>query len=269
MRKAAWLAAALSLVAAQGSADVWDVSVPNDDTIVNTPNFLVHGARQVHDLEVRPGPVADEDWYMVYTLPYSSYEFLQDGTTGATVVPTRLTVERTDVTGTVLQTGRNLGNQINWADAITMSWENATAATQFDLVRVTSPACGISCTSNEQYTVRFYETTYSIPRFNNAGGQLTVLILQNLNTVPAGVTPVHGTVHFWSTAGSLLATHVFSLSALETLVVNTASIPGAAGVGGAITVSNDGRYGQLSGKAVALEPATGFSFDSPMTPKPH
>jgi hypothetical protein len=39
------------------------------------------------------------------------------------------------------------------------------------------------------------------------------------------------------------------------------------GVGGALTIANDGRYGDLSGKTVALEPSTGFSFDSPMIPR--
>ena len=43
----------------------------------------------------------------------------------------------------------------------------------------------------------------------------------------------------------------------------------ANGVGGAVTVAHDGRYGDLSGKTVALEPATGFSFDSPMLPRVH
>jgi hypothetical protein len=45
-------------------------------------------------------------------------------------------------------------------------------------------------------------------------------------------------------------------------------VAGVAGQGGAITVSHDGRYGDLSGKTVALEPSTGFSFDSPMLPVP-
>jgi hypothetical protein len=35
-----------------------------------------------------------------------------------------------------------------------------------------------------------------------------------------------------------------------------------------MTVSHDGRYGDLTGKTVALEPSTGFSFDSPMLPVP-
>jgi hypothetical protein len=30
---------------------------------------------------------------------------------------------------------------------------------------------------------------------------------------------------------------------------------------------NNGPYGSLTGKAVALEPATGFSFDTPLTPR--
>jgi hypothetical protein len=42
----------------------------------------------------------------------------------------------------------------------------------------------------------------------------------------------------------------------------------ASGQRGSITVSHDGGYGALTGKAVALESATGFSFDSPMAPRP-
>lgn len=50
-------------------------------------------------------------------------------------------------------------------------------------------------------------------------------------------------------------------------MLNTASV--AAGTGGALTVAHDGRYGDLVGKTVALEPATGFSFDSPMVARLH
>ena len=38
-------------------------------------------------------------------------------------------------------------------------------------------------------------------------------------------------------------------------------------MGGSVTIANDGRYGDLSAKTVALEPATGFSFDSPALPR--
>jgi len=65
-------------------------------------------------------------------------------------------------------------------------------------------------------------------------------------------------------AGALLATQAFSLAAKNTLVVGTVTIAGLSGQSGAITIAHDGRYGDLTGKAVALEPATGYSFDSPM-----
>ena len=54
----------------------------------------------------------------------------------------------------------------------------------------------------------------------------------------------------------------------STLVLNTATVAGASGEGGTITISHDGRYGDLTGKTVALEPSTGFSFDSPMIARP-
>ena len=71
-----------------------------------------------------------------------------------------------------------------------------------------------------------------------------------------------GTICFWSNAGVLLASQSLALGARSTLVLDTATVPGTSGTGGSITVSNDAPYGMLGGKAVALEPATGFSFDS-------
>lgn len=38
---------------------------------------------------------------------------------------------------------------------------------------------------------------------------------------------------------------------------------------GSTTMAHDGRYGDLQGKSVALEPATGFSFDTPLSYRPH
>jgi hypothetical protein len=51
-------------------------------------------------------------------------------------------------------------------------------------------------------------------------------------------------------------------------VTNTASVAGLPGQSGSITLTHDGAYGALAGKAVALEPATGLSFDSPLSCKP-
>jgi hypothetical protein len=35
-----------------------------------------------------------------------------------------------------------------------------------------------------------------------------------------------------------------------------------------MTLSHDGPYGSLAGKAVAVEPATGFTFDTALAPRP-
>jgi hypothetical protein len=49
--------------------------------------------------------------------------------------------------------------------------------------------------------------------------------------------------------------------------LNTATLPRLQGTSGSMTVSHDAPHGVLAGKAVALEPATGFTFDSPMEPR--
>jgi hypothetical protein len=107
-----------------------------------------------------------------------------------------------------------------------------------------------------------WETTGSIPRFNNSGTQVTVLLLQNPTDYQ-----INGTVYFWENGGSFLASQGFTLDPKALFVFNTASV--APGFAGAITVTQDGRFGDLQGKSVALEPATGFSFDTPMSYRSH
>jgi hypothetical protein len=99
-----------------------------------------------------------------------------------------------------------------------------------------------------------------VPRFNNSGTQITVLLLQN----PTNYT-IGGNIYFWDTTGTLIATSPFSLGPKQLEVLNTATV--APGVGGTVTIAHDGRYGDLAAKTVALEPATGFSFDSPALPR--
>jgi hypothetical protein len=92
---------------------------------------------------------------------------------------------------------------------------------------------------------------------------VTVLLLQNPTD-----DPVAGEINFWSASGGYVAAEPLNLQPRSTLVLNTATVPGVGGQGGTITVATDGAYGALSGKTVALEPSTGFSFDSPMLPRP-
>jgi hypothetical protein len=50
-------------------------------------------------------------------------------------------------------------------------------------------------------------------------------------------------------------------------VLHTAGLPLASTGSGSVTVVHDGPYGAIAGKAVALEPSTGFSFDTPLVLK--
>jgi len=91
-----------------------------------------------------------------------------------------------------------------------------------------------------------------------------VLLIQN----PASYT-ISGRAWFWDPSGALLHIHPFSLPPKAVLAFNTASAVALQNKGGTITVSSDGRYGDLVGKGISLEPATGFSFDTPMELRPY
>ena len=77
-----------------------------------------------------------------------------------------------------------------------------------------------------------------------------------------------GRAYFWSSAGALLATLAFDLVPRGTTTLNTATVPALASQDGSLTVAHDGGYGALAGKTIALEPARGYSFDSPLVARP-
>lgn len=259
MAKRLWLVLALGLAligARPALADVWDVATNNDDTVGSTENDLVHGSDQIHDLgDIVAGTTPDQDWYTVGEASNSSYQAVVDGTTGDIG---GVTVERFDTTGsTSLQTGVAIG--VGYSQSL--AWDNAGAAVN-EFVRVTSTACP-GCDTNDQYRIRFYDTSCAIARFNNSATQVTVMVIQNTTS-----GPVNGNYYLYSPAGVLLnATTTFSLAANATLVRNTTlDAPGASG---SITITNDTGYGAVAGKAVALEPATGFTFDTALSCRPH
>ena len=261
MRKDMWIVLGLgvALLAAPARADVWDVQTSSDNTPAGTQNELVHGSDQIHDLGVLAGNVPDQDWYRIGQKAFSSYEVVVDATSGD--IGAGVLVQRYGAGGTpLIQTAVPVTAGLNYSQSL--RWMNATATEiTSELVRVQSSSCTTNCGPDDVYRLRAFETTQSIPRFNNSASQVTVLLLQN----PSGYT-IAGNVYFWATTGGApLATHPFTLGPKNTMVLNTASV--VAGVGGAITLASDGRYGDLSGKTVALEPATGFSFDSPMVPR--
>lgn len=221
---------------------------------------LAHGTDAPYDLAAQPGPAADEDVFRVNQKPHSSYEVVVDATSGDIGAGGGPFLERIASDGTtVLQGSLPIGT----GSSRSLRWRNTTSAqVEGETVRVRSAGCGTDCGPDDVYRIRAYETTYSVPRFNNAGTQITVLVLQNPTSYP-----ISGEVYFRITSGTLVAVQPFALSPKETLVLNTAAVAGANGVSGGLTIAHDGRYGDLSGKTVALEPATGFSFDSALDPR--
>jgi hypothetical protein len=226
-------------------------TIVDDDAPSLSSNELNHGSVLRADLLVRP------DLYRIGQRPYSSYEVVIDGTSGD-IVP--VTLERlAGNNATVLQ----VASPVSVGDSVSLRWEDTTSLIVTNQHIRVNGTCATPCGADDVYRIRAFETTYSIPRFNNSGSQVTVLLLQN----PAAYT-VTGNIWFWSTSGTPLGSRAFTLPARQTLILNTATVAGVAGQGGTITISHDGRYGDLAGKTVALEPSTGFSFDSPMTARP-
>ena len=121
-------------------------------------------------------------------------------------------------------------------------------------------SCGTGCGADDIYRLRAYD---AIPRFNNSSTQVTILLLQNLTA-----EAIKTGIDFWDAAGTRRATQAETVPAHGLLLLNTATLPALAGTSGSITVTHDSGYGTLAGKAVALEPATHFSFDSPLAYKP-
>jgi hypothetical protein len=259
MAKRLWLVLALGLAligARPALADVWDVATNNDNAAGTTENDLVQGSDQIHDLgDIVAGTTPDEDWFTVGESANTSYQAVVDGTTGDIG---GVTVERFDATGaTSLQTGVAIG--VGYSQSL--AWDNSLAVNE--RIRVTSSACP-GCDTNDQYRIRFYDTSCAIARFNNSATQITILVVQNTTS-----STVTGHYYLWNTLGVLVntTTNTFSLAPNATLVRNT--LADAPGTSGSVTVTNDNGYGAVAGKAVAVEPATGFTFDTALSCRPH
>lgn len=255
--------------AAGGSADdKWEFLSGGSDDGPGFSNGLVnalaHGAIQTHDLQ---GTLAapDQDWMSVPTLNRHSYEARVSGNSvifSYGGCPSCAQIDRVDGSGAVLTGagGNNNDRVVRWVSTATQSGIN-------EYIRVVGPSTGFSppnsSTANHQYTLQFFDTTYFLPRFNNSGGQVTVLLIQN-----TGGGTVSGSIYFYNPAGTLLHTAALNVPVGGLQVVNTAAIAQLAGLSGAASIAHDGGWGALAAKSVALEAATGFSFDTPATTIP-
>ncbi|MET0554461.1 MAG: hypothetical protein ABW221_15560 [Vicinamibacteria bacterium] len=254
-----WLAVlALGAALASGArADEWDVAATDDDDN-GTSNALFHGSEQVHDMVPRENDLPDEDWYFVSSRPWSSYQVVVDGMTGDL-----------DLAASSLQ----LVNAPNLpvADArvedfggiLSLVWSNLhPPSAQPNLFRVRNAACGLGCTNADRYRIRLFDTTYTIARFNNSGTQSTVLVVQNATAVDCEVAYV-----LLDAAGALLGSTERTIPPFGVDVLAAASL--APNLSGSVRIPHTCGLGGISGKAVSIEPATGFTFDTAMVPRPH
>jgi hypothetical protein len=251
------------------ATDKWDAGTSScaNDGSVATCNQLIHGATQTHDIQAT-SPTRDEDWYVVETKARRSYEVALFSvstvpTPGSSAAGTLLT--RTNDAGTFIQAAIGPDGPLNYSNDsgwLTLRWIGG-AANARERARVQGKNFG-NPGGNDEYDISFRDTTYDVARFNNAGGQTTVFLIRN--TSPATVS---GSIFFYDTAGALLGTAALSVPVNGLQVLITSTVPGVAGVGGSAAIAHTGGYGALSAKSVALEPSTGFSFDTPAQPVPY
>ena len=219
---------------------------------------LVHGSRIAGNLAaILPGFVPDqEDPYRIHQAPYHSWEVVVDGTSGdigAGAGPALDLVASDGTTVVLSSTPAGAGSSRS------LRFENATATAIDDQwVRLQSAGCTF-CEAEDVYRLRAFDTTYRIARFNNSATQITVLVVQNPTDLP-----VAGHAQFWNAAGTPLASQPFSMAPRGAFVLNASTLSALSGQSGSVTLSHDAPYGALYGKAVAVEPATGFTFDTPM-----
>jgi hypothetical protein len=232
-------------------------TIINDDALIGTSkDELIHDSRETRDL------AATAQSWRIDQKARSSYEIITDALTGDLGIGgPDLQLVASDGT-TVLQ----IGTSVSGGDSKSLRIENATAADVTDnTIRVKTEAsgCNPSCDANDTFRIRAYDTTYRVSRFNNNATQVTITIIAN----PTSDVLI-GTLWFWDGAGAFIDSRNVFVQPKGADVFNTSSQASLAGKSGTITFSNNAPYGALTGKAVAVEPATGFTFDTPMVPRP-
>jgi hypothetical protein len=268
-RIAALAVAGLASAAWGEAHDNWDLETRgcNDDSILGACNQLLHGVEQRHDMEA-VSPARDLDYYVVETKARRSYEvrvfgannYFQIGSTSGAGPR----INRVNGGGTILTPPVAPDGSIRYGDAaanLAVRWIGGAvdqrSFIQFEGREFDNPG------ANDQYSIVFWDTTYFVPRFNNSGSQTTVFLIQN-----ASQAAVTGSIFFYSATGTLLHTEPLSVPLSGLQVVQTASITQLAGQSGHATIAHTGGWGALAAKAVALEPSTGFTFDTVVSPLP-
>jgi hypothetical protein len=212
-----------------------------------------------HDLQ-GTASARDQDWMRVVLKLKHSYEARVSGVYWREdLSAARPTFDLVAADGTVVAEGRATDDDII-ADSESSTGRTVRFIAGSNLtnlfLRASAPA-GVA-TDNTTYSVSFYDTTLFVPRWNNTATQTTVLILQNTTSVT-----VPSNIYFHDAAGVQLAVVVADVPPRGVQVISTASVAALAGRSGSALVAAVGSQGAIVGKAVALEAATGFTFDTP------
>jgi hypothetical protein len=260
------IAVALLSCAAAAADDRWESGFGSDDT-PNTPNQLVHGAVQAHDIQSAAAPAGDQDFSYVAAKAGHSYEvrvFSSSMCIRVEAVDSCARLARVASNGSTILTDASAPDdnlpsvQTGW---LAVRW--TANANQHDFIRMNGYV-NVGATATAQYEIQMRDTTYLVPRWNSSGTQTTVFLIQN-----GSPSTVAGSILFYSAAGVLVHTEPLSVAARGLQVFSTAGVPALAGGSGSAAIVHDGGYGSLAGKAVALEPATGFTFDTLIAPIPY
>jgi hypothetical protein len=241
--------------------DPWEAAGDNQPGF----NSIGHGETQVHDLQETNGN--DVDWIAVPTLSGHSYEARLSGATFAFdfgACPQCPQFERVNDTGGVLTEDLAVVNEGTARESYerTLRWIAGTSTTR-QYVRVTGHLV-MQESAAHIYKLRFWDTTYSVPRWSAANGQATVFQIANVGQPTASVM-----IEFMTPTGGELFAVVTSLPRNRTWVLDTSQYPQLAGASGYAQISHTAGYGGLAGKAVTVEPAAGIAYESPLIPIPY
>jgi hypothetical protein len=272
MRNKTLIGAALALAALAAAppahaVDLWEAGYIPDDGVNEfglTGNTLSPGLAQLHDLDENLSGTNDQDWATVPTVRYHSYEARVSGYSAdfaTTPCSGCAQFERVDRSGAILTEdvgtvngGPGTGN--GPASDRSVRWISSPSANStFDFVRVRGSADPED--STHVYTLRYWDTTYRVPRWNAANGQTTVLVVTSLSQAT-----VVARIHFFGEDASLVATEEVFLTRNKPFVLSSAAQPALSGKSGYALIVHNGGYGALTGKAVSVDPATGFTFDT-------
>ena len=247
---------ALSLLGAPAfAADSWDTGTIKDNTATSTRNEIQRNDWQTHDLEA-VGGVADEDWFVVATTSFRTYQIFLSQVTGDTPIDNADFLTLWDATGTTLLLTASAGpgatgKVLRWFSEGSIPGTNSGTSYR---VRVKG---NVGTTASAKYAILFSESTLYCPRYNNSGSQISVIIIQNTTNSTCNLS-----VGFFNAAGVFLNFKDESAPPAGMVVLPAGSVTNVNGTSGSVQIRPSCSPSALKAKVVALEPSTGFSFDT-------